>query len=326
MGWGCHGATGDLAGDVAIETWTHDSSSGWPAEVDSGFLMRDGTASPFRGGGAPLLPLSKGFVGRVPHWPGDFPPTTFVAFSSAPLTPRVVNTEVALAADPQVGALVIDEPWNVESFWLTAHRFDGKGQLAAAPADVVEGPHAQAPRYFAAGLAHDGWGLVVFSGEPEGDAQNLYARWMDPSGRPSGEIVATHVPVGDTSWQPPFDSWSKLWLRPLFDGSLVLRVDGKWKARLARTTGSAGPAPDWLSGPDYRDLVPLPQGYALVGSGSDGDCRTVVELRAPAGNLCGSRALLDVVHADVGADGTLIVMFSHPQWKCGWRWWPALIR
>jgi hypothetical protein len=311
MEYGCSRSFSDEAGTVALGTWSNDGASGH-AQVPTWELYHpDGSVAGFGSGDDPQ-PLHEGFVG-LNHWEGP-PGGQGFHFSFIQGPDLVQNQLVRAAAHPKGGAIAVERPWNVDRFWLTAHRYDGKGQLVAPPADVIEGPFAELPRSFGVTMAEDGWSLVVFTGEPQSDPGGLYARWIDPEGAPAGSILNVGARAGTV-----------LWLKPLGGDRIGVRVDGVWVARVRRLT--AEPPPAWLSALRGRDVVPLSRGYA-VPFDYDHDqtaCATAVELRSPAGNLCHRLGLHDFDLADVGADGTLIV--REPEFfACKRRWWSRLLR
>jgi hypothetical protein len=324
MGWGCWDATSDRAGHVALGWYAHHSNLGIVATVGYVIWSPDGKTRVGYGGGVPFLPLADGFMGRITPSPGDFPYTTNLVFSAAPTKTRIADEEIAIASFPGAGAIALDAPWNVDRSFLTAHRFDDDGRLIA-DADVIEASRAERPRRFGVGMTPDGWAAAVFSGEPQGDRGGLYARWIDPSGRPSGPVLPTGAAAGDPRPQPPIDSAEAIWLRPLHDGSLALRVDGQWVARIERER--TRPPPPWLATLDGRDIIALPHGYATPLTSNTSGCVPLVELRAPAGNLCRRLALHGAQRADVGADGTLIVLSRDGgPWKCAFHFWSGLLR
>jgi hypothetical protein len=323
MGWGCWDATSDRAGHIALGSYTHESNTGMVAAVGYVIWSPDGKTRVGYAGGVPFLPLADGFVGRVTPWPGDYPYTTELVFSTAPTETRIADEEIAVASFPGAGAVALDAPWNLDRSFLTAHRFDDGGRLIA-DADVIEGSRAERPRRFGVGMTPDGWAAAVFSGEPQGDPGGLYARWIDPSGRPTGPVLATGAAAGDPPWQSPISRAEAMWLRPLHDGSLGLRVEGKWVARIERER--TRPPPAWLATLDDRDVIALPHGYATPLTSDVRGCVPLVDLRAPAGNLCRRLALQGAQRADVGGDGTLIALSRDGPWKCAFRFWSGLLR
>ncbi|HEY6889129.1 MAG TPA: hypothetical protein VI300_15155, partial [Solirubrobacter sp.] len=112
------------------------------------------------------------------------------------------------------------------------------------------------------------------------------------------------------------------------DRSIAVRVDGKWVARVRRSEAERAPA--WLAAQDGRDVILLERGYAVpfTYAADHSGCTPAVEIRAPAGNLCGRYALAEPFQrADVGADGTLILAYGGSTfWSCRRRWWSALFR
>ncbi|HEY6910488.1 MAG TPA: hypothetical protein VI356_14010 [Myxococcales bacterium] len=314
MGFGCGSATSDGSGMVALGSVSTNGSTGRLMASTWRLLSPDGSPAGFARGDAPAA-LLHGFA-LLDQWE-NVSAGRALRFSFTEGPNPVQNLSVAVAGDPQGGAIAIEEPFNVEQYWLTAHRFDGAGRQIAPPADVIEGPLAEHPRSFAVGMARDGWSLAVFTGEPQSDGAMLYARWIDPQGTPSGPVLPTGVPAGTT-----------LLLRQLADRSIAVRVDGKWVARVRRSGAERAPA--WLAAQDGRDVILLERGYAVpfTYAADHSGCTPAVEIRAPAGNLCGRYALAEPFQrADVGADGTLILAYGGSTfWSCRRRWWSALFR
>jgi hypothetical protein len=122
-------------------------------------------------------------------------------------------------------------------------------------------------------------------------------------------------------------------LRPLADGSIALRADGAWVSR-ALPSGNVTPPPAWLAALANRDVLlrRSGKGYVVPTSGRlDGDgCAPLLELRAPAGNLCAELGTRDRnAFAELGLDGTLFATFFGSPCDfglcCHVRWWKGAL-
>jgi hypothetical protein len=319
MEFGCERATSDAAGTLALASWSNNGATG-RRNTDAWELLNPNGGSVGFVEGDFAQPLAHGLatMDRVDD-PGVASSCSLrFSFDSGP--PLVQNNTLQISGDPQAGVVAVEVPWNLEQFWITVHRFGEDGAPTAPPSDILEGPLAWMPKIYAVALVPDGTSLVVFSGEPN-DPQGLYALWLDADGARASQTL----PVGALTGK-------ELVAQALLDGSVAVRVDGRWVSRV-RKTGAEHP-PAWLASLTGHDVLRLAHGYAVpfVYPSFSVGCATAVELRAPAGNLCRRVGFSETFwRADVGADGTLILLSpnnvaDYPDMRCTYRAWTGLFR
>jgi hypothetical protein len=320
---GCSGATSDGEGTLAFGTVSAGSRR------STVFLLHRPDRSLLAWISADALASQPhGFAVHEQDW--EYPHGAALRFGDGSgAGPQLVSNEnVAMAGVPGGGAVAVEGPWNIAHWWITTHRFDAGGERVGPSSDVLDGPVETRPHTWAVGAAIDGAALVVVGGEPFGEPDALYAIWIDDHGRRVGDVfrVATAKAVG-------------LLVRPLLDGSVAVRADGIWRARIANRARTARDPPAWLRALAGRDFRLRKHGGDYAGYAVPFDsqlvvsrrCGPLVEIRAPAGNRCGTLAVPEgVVRSDVGEDGTLIWFRFGPPCSfgicCQWRWWTGLLR
>ncbi|MFL5310136.1 MAG: hypothetical protein ACJ79H_06720 [Myxococcales bacterium] len=319
----CTGATSDGEGTLGFGT----VSAGSPRSTvfllhrpDGGALARISADS--------LAPQPHGFAVHEQDW--EFPHGSALRFAdgSGKGPQQVSNEIVAVAGVPGGGVVAVERPWNIAHWWITTHRFDAAGERVGPPSDVLEGSIETRPQSFAVGAATDGSALVVVGGEPFGDPDSLYGIWIDDRGNRVGDAFQVTAAKADG-----------LLIRPLLDGSVAVRAEGMWRARIANRARTVRDPPAWLSALAGRDFQlrkhrRVNRGYVVLFDPQlvpSRGCKPLVDIRAPAGNRCGTLAVAEsVVRADVGEDGTLIWFRGGPPCSfgicCQWRWWTGLLR
>ncbi len=217
---------------------------------------------------------------------------------------------------------------DAEAAWrITAQRIDASG-AGPAPALLGAGP-GPIPNVSGA-VVNDGSLLLLVPGFfLDGFRDNqMVGRWFAPGLTPSTEFfVAVSQSIG------PFSATS------LADGSAAVRASDWWRGRTEPGSQSVVLPPAWLpSYPPALFMLPGKRGAAVVLERpivDPGDCEQHIEVRAPAGNLCGilrvpmeKRAdgfcLAGPLSVGIGADGTLIENPGVAGNRCSFRFWPRL--
>jgi hypothetical protein len=321
MGSSCVGETSDGAGTVAILLSSSSNSSRQPyaefIDADGG-VRRDETAES-------LAPQPSGFAILGAHLDIDFRPfDEFFHFSFSNDPPPLVNDSgIFVATAPGGGALAATFTWNLDRWFISAVRFDDGGHAVSPISDLVDGPAQPGSSNFAVAVATGGDGIVAFSGNILGDANSVYGIWVRRDGS------SDRTPIRLTQTAP-----RRMLLRPLADGSIALRADGAWVAR-ALPSGEVRPPPAWLVALADHDLLLRTSGSGYVvpapGVAQGGSCAPLLQLRAPAGNLCGLLGVRNRIAAaaELGLDGTLFATFFGAPCDfglcCHVRWWKGAL-
>lgn len=312
----CTSATSDGAGRVALLLRKSAFSSYQPYAL---FVAPDGGLEP-----GPLAaaaaPQPSGFAFAGAHLDPQYGPHDgFFQFSFVPDPPPLVGKDVpVVAAAPGGGALVASATWSVDRWSVSAARFDAAGRQSGATARLAEGPAQGTRPLLAVAVSLAGDGLVAFSGSALGDPGSVYGVWVARDG--SSDVRPVRLGAGAPH---------ALLLRPLADGSLAVRLDDRWVAR-ARPSAAVEAAPAWLAALSGRDVLlrASGQGYVVPWLAFDSatSCASLVQLRAPAGNLCATIGVRGAaLRAELGLDGTLFATFAGPPCAfgacCHVRWW-----
>jgi hypothetical protein len=321
---GCSGGSSDGEGTLAFGTGGSDTGGHYTK-----FLVSPSGALADRWISADaVVPQPHGFAVHEMNWHAPAGSALRFADTGGAGPREVYNEIVAIAGVPGGGVVAVERPWNVEHWWVTVHRFDAQGERVAPPSDVLEGPAATSPRTIGVGAATDGSALVVVGGDPFGEPDALHGLWVDPRGRRVTDAfrIAAASSAG-------------LLVRPLLDGSVAVRADGAWRARIRNRSTAVRDPPAWLANLSGKEFQLRKHGgssgsYVVLFDSRFGGtprCAPLVEIRAPAGNRCGTLAVPESVQrADVGEDGTLIWLRSGPPCSfglcCHWRWWTGLLR
>lgn len=245
------------------------------------------------------------------------------------------NRQVDISLDRGGGVLVVyggQSNTGNHFFSLTAQRFfpDGTARSATAP---VASTH-DVPAWIVGGVGFYRESLVLFDGAVAGlGGEHVAGRWLDPVGNPltpvfdAGRISGIYGGV--------------LALAPLYDGSMVLQLNGQWVLRIPRRATTSTPAPAWLVSHANTKLewIRGGRGYGLVpfSGESVSVCRQRISLHAQDGTFCGTATFtVDdspcvTRELDIGRDGTIIQVSPRSTCAggpctCTWRWWPQELR
>ncbi len=245
---------------------------------------------------------------------GGFPifATTVFGYSHTgePTTVTQAGRNPQWNVDPGGGTVGIDLDTAPGDSTVTYFRFDKNNALERR----VTLPGLVARMAFPVVSLHEGDTLVVFTR----DFQTCSGTWLDREGNQITApfaLPSCHISNGF----------------PLLDGGVVLgdqeppTLEVHLRYQIADRGTTVTAAPDWLLDRTPRDFFLLPggKGYAFRAASTD---RTI-ELRAPAGNLCGrwDRPELGNGPLLIGRDGTLVVQdFRGP--GCTFSWWTQLFR
>lgn len=217
-------------------------------------------------------------------------------------------------------------------FVLTAQRFFPDGSARSAPR-VVFSSGPSVPAWVLGGVGFYRESLVLFDGAVAGmGGEHVAGIWVDPVGN-------LLTPVFDAGRVSGIYG-SSLALAPLYDGSLVLQMNGQWVLRIPRRATSSTAAPAWLvSHPNTQlEWIRGGRGYGLTPFGfqSVSVCRQQISLHAQDGTFCGNAtfsvdsAACTTRQIDIGRDGTVIQVSprntcSGGACTCTRRWWPQVL-
>src|ERR1700682_1718504 len=207
---------------------------------------------------------------------------------------------------------LVSERFDSDSVWLSA------GTLASGSSN--------APTAGATGVALGGESLQLFDGGGGG----MLGRFLDAGSKPLGPSFAVASGVTDKS---------VIELRRLLDGSLALRIDGAYRARIS-SPGTVSDAPAFLtSRQDWTlSFTAGRTGYVMISQNSGfPSCGEPLHaaLISPSGKTCHQFDLPSAnacpMRAYAGLDGTLIVTGfrnnpSRYDTFCTARYWPALLK
>lgn len=235
----------------------------------------------------------------------------------------------SFAQDPLGGSAVVFRGVTVfGNHWhgLRAHRFDAAGMPRWAEGKTVESSSdAAEPLFHVVGVSNRGEALLLYQ-----DSAFLVSSWIDASGTPaktsnSDEQYAAVLGSGALR----FD----LALRPLLDGGLALRADGRWRRAYGHLATASNPLPAWLADRatwTYQ-FTRGNAGYAALQPSGEAspDCTQRIDLVAPSGRLCGRVTLREDATGcttgalDHGWDGTVVQQSGKD--ACTYRAWPRLL-
>jgi hypothetical protein len=210
------------------------------------------------------------------------------------------------------------------SAWsLVSQRFDADSALLSA-GTVAKGS-ANAPTAGATGVALGGESLTLF----DDGAGVLLGRFLDAGSNPLGPSFAVASGVTDKS---------VIELRRLLDGTLALRIDGAYRARIS-SSGTVSAAPAFLtSRQDWTlSFTARRTGYVMISQNSGfPSCGEPLRaaLISPSGKTCHQFDLPSAnacpIRGYAGFDGTLIVTGYNPdrdtREECSARYWPTLLK
>jgi hypothetical protein len=175
----------------------------------------------------------------------------------------------------------------------------------------------------AAAVSLGGDGLVAFSGNILGDPSSIYGVWVGSDGSSDRRTLRLGAAAS-----------RDLLLRPLADGSIAVRSGNQWVAR-ARPSGRVDLPPPWLAELASRDVLlrSSGKGYVVPTPGPldpSAACAPLLQLRAPAGNLCGTVGVQSAaMRVELGLDGTLFATsYGRPcdfGACCHVRWWTGAL-
>jgi hypothetical protein len=210
---------------------------------------------------------------------------------------------------------------------VSAVRHAPWGERWSAQSEVATGPAATAPRNVAGAAALLSYrSLAVW--ETGGE---LRARFL----RLTGGVLGTEFPV------PGVPALAPLTLQPLLDGSFALKTAGSWRTLFTSGTPTLAAPPAWLvaTGDSTLALVRNRQGYAVLPAAgvSARSCSQQVQVRTPAGKLCGTVTLRQgagpcvTQPLGVGRDGSLIEKLARERCangvcSCTHRLWSGVLR
>jgi hypothetical protein len=249
----------------------------------------------------------------------------FFYFSSSSDRPLLLDDSQppTIAGVPGGGALVAFSTWNLERRFVSAVRFDPSGQQRSPPLDLVDGPRESGRPLIAAAVSLGGDGLVAFSGDILGDPSSIYGVWVGSDGSSDRRPLRLGAAAS-----------RDLLLRPLADGSIAVRSGNQWVAR-ARPSGRVELPPPWLAQLASHDVLlrSSGKGYVIPSPGPvdpKASCAPLLQLRAPAGNLCGTVGLQQTaMRVELGLDGTLFASFYGRPCDfgacCHVRWWTGAL-
>ncbi len=248
------------------------------------------------------------------------------AVTAAPDQVRVDG--FALAQDPRGGSLAaVAETDAFHNHWssLEGQRFDASG-ATRWPASLRFGASDEhSIAFMAAGISTQGESLTLWQ-----HSAQLDVWWIDPAGK---EVATEQRAEGALAVLGFADLGPHdLQLVPLLDGGLALRADGTLRRVYPRLSTRSAALPAWLAdraGWTCR-FTRGNRGYALFpppGQASP-DCAQAIELRSPAGRLCGRITLAGggpctTGAVDQGWDGTVVE--QRDQASCRYRFWPRLL-
>jgi hypothetical protein len=234
-----------------------------------------------------------------------------------------------LAGSPELGSLTVASvSTSAAGDWaLSAIRHAPWGERWSAQSDVASGPASAAPRNLAGASDFHYRSLAVWE---TGGA--LYARFL----RLTGSDLGAAFPV------PGVPALAPLTLQPLLDGSVALKAEGSWRTRFSFSGfPSLSAPPAWLvaTGNSTLATVRNRQGYAVLPPPgvSSPTCTQKVQVRTPAGKLCGTVTLRQGAGAcvtapiTVGRDGSLVEKLARERCAdgactCTHRLWAGALR
>jgi hypothetical protein len=322
MGADCVSATSDGKGRVAFLMTKSVSSSrqpvAWLGAADGGLELEPTAAA--------AAPQPSGFAFAGAHFDQQYGRhDVFFYFSSSNDRPLLLDDyqPPTIAGAPGGGALVAVSSWNLERRFVSAVRFDPSGKQRSPPLDLVDGPRESGRPLIAAAVSLGGDGLVAFSGDILGDPSSIYGVWVGSDGSSDRRPLRLGAAAS-----------RDLLLRPLADGSIAVRSGNQWVAR-ARPSGRVELPPPWLAQLASRDVLlrSSGKGYVVPWPGPvdpSAACAPLLQLRAPAGNLCGTVGLqTTATRVELGLDGTLFASFYGPPCDfgacCHVRWWTGAL-
>jgi hypothetical protein len=321
MGADCVSATSDGTGRVAFLLKRAASSNyqpmAWLGAADGGLELEPTVAA--------AAPQPSGFAFAGAHLDSQYGPhDVFFYFSSSDDRPLLLDDyqPPTIAGAPGGGALVAFSTWNRERRFVSAVRFDPSGKQRSPPLDLVEGPVKERV-LIAAAVSLGGDGLVAFSGNILGDPSSIYGVWVGSDGSSDRRTLRLGAAAS-----------RDLLLRPLADGSIAVRSGNQWVAR-ARPSGRVDLPPPWLAELASRDVLlrSSGKGYVVPTPGPldpSAACAPLLQLRAPAGNLCGTVGVQSAaMRVELGLDGTLFATsYGRPcdfGACCHVRWWTGAL-
>jgi hypothetical protein len=292
-----------------------------PAIGRSAFLgQAEGYLVPFSGLGSSTQQITQVLVGFAP----DGSTTGQTVIEDGPFGPE----QHLVVADPRGGALLVDvttAPGSAprpESPWsIAVRRVSASGVQIEGPR-VLEVGSRRIPT-IAAQVDAGGSLLLLSAGFHFPPLRNnqLAGRWFDPSSGPlTPWFVTLDQVVGETG-----ETF------PARNGAVGVHL-GERRAIVRARAASTEPTPPWLPG-YLPSLVQLPDRTAVVSSTNE-PCADHIEIRAPAGNLCGAVEIpagtrggycQSGLSLTVGRDGTVLQRTSNGN-PCSVRWWRRLLQ
>ena len=332
----CLNGTADRSGKIALG-WVSDAN-------DASWLLRThadaaGGATMTGHGMAPLLAMENGFQG-LSFTPSPSETETIHAYTHSG-TP-VLDQPIPPAGSAHLWHVAVDYSGGDGSviahgstsntgnhfFNLYVSRLYANGTYNFADS-FVDTMHF-APAWVLVGTTFARHTLVLWDGAVMGmGGQHVAARWFAVDGTPAS-------PTFDAGSVPGIYG-AQMDLRPTIGTGLVLQVAGQWVLSFPNYT-TVTAAPSWLaSRPNTKlEYIHGQRAYALLPfkGASATPCAQTIEVRAPAGNLCGTKTFTDgsascsTGEIDLGRDGTVIQ--QAPSESCGaghcsctHRFWPA---
>ena len=234
--------------------------------------------------------------------------------------------------DPRGGMVLLEPrvPSGTPSPWLVAPAASWELWLRriSATGATVQGPQridafGGAPQEISGAVTNDGSIVAFLKGDALSAFRNNHdvGRWFDPGA------------VARTPWFLIFDQsvGYELFAFGLPDGSLFLG-----NGALAPRAQTVSPAPAWAASLSLALTRVLPDRIAqvLLESSSSPSCDRILEVRAPAGNVCGTLPLCAAPPGpdraalgwpQIGRDGT-VLLESVDGNRCRVRVWPGLLR
>ncbi|MFL5309128.1 MAG: hypothetical protein ACJ79H_01610, partial [Myxococcales bacterium] len=303
----------------------------------TGYLSFSGSVMPAIGGSA-FLGQAEGYLVLFSGFDSRTQQVTQLLVGLAPdgttrgqtvIEDGVLRIEQHLVVDdPRGGALLVDvtsapgSPPGLESPWTIAMR-------RVSPVGLqIDGPRAldtgsrRIPT-IAARIDPEGSLLVLTAGVHFPPLRNnqLAGRWFDTSGRPLTPWFVTLDQVLGESGET----------FGLQRGGIGVRL-GERQAIVPARAATTEPTPPWIPG-YLPSLVQLADRTVILSSTNE-PCANRIEIRAPAGNVCGTVEIpagarngfcQSGLSMTVGRDGTVLQRTSNGN-PCSVRWWRRLLQ
>lgn len=311
-------ATGDLDGGYSLAVLVAASSSSAPTQTWVGVPDTNGSARETLSLGLIEAALVAGRSGYVAPWVEQASMDTRLALgkwdrAGALEFTRTLNAqsleELTVAPAPDGATLILRNGTGIACVrgcdFVVARWVAPDGVDLASFQLLVDdnGPRARAA------VTRTGALVVILELGANGSAGALSGMWIARTGQ-----ITPRFKIADC------DPCRSVSARALIDGTVAVRVDGRWISAIHEGAGAASAAPAWLASTGDTDLavVRSGRGYAVTPRAGG-----AVLLFDPSGSACGRIDVPgDLVTVEPG--GTVISRSRAA--PCDVTWWPGLLR